>query len=127
MRNISRQAVGAAVGALAITVVGIGPSAAADLSLNEGQYEAPPAQYHERQTYSEQSRVDEYVEREAPPVYEVPPPVVYAPPPVVYGPPVVVAPPPYFVRPYGYRVPAYVVARRGPYVIRRPWRHPRRW
>jgi len=97
---------------------------------------APGPEYTDGEAYPVQPPVEQGYGDYAPRVYgEVaPPPVVYAPPPVVYyaPPPAIVVPPPvYYARPYAYRVPAYVVARRGPYVVRGVARwsgpHPHRW
>jgi hypothetical protein len=137
MRIISRHAIVAAVGVFAAAVA-VGPSAAADFGIEE----APAPQYIDGEAAPVEPQIEEgYVDRGPPRIYrEAEPPVVYAAPPMVYAPPppvyyapapVVVAPPAYYVRPYPYRVPAYVVARRGPHVVRHVGRwvgpHPRRW
>lgn len=135
MWSLSKQTMGASLGALTTVIITVAPAAAADIFPEE----APPPQYVDGGAYPVDGYVEEeYVER-GPRWYGelAPPPVVYAPPPVAYyvpGPVVAVPPPAYYVRPYAYGVPPYAVARAGRHVVRgvgyhghwsRP--HPRRW
>jgi hypothetical protein len=108
MRNISKHATAAVLGAIAMGSIGLGAAAAADV--------ATP-QYRESQEYYGAPPIEErYVYRRAPAIYPAPPPAAY----YEYEPrPVVVLPQAYYLRrPYAYGARSYAFRGYGPYVAR---------
>jgi hypothetical protein len=121
---IVRRAIGAALGTIALGIVGAASAAAADIPVPQAQVQPPPPDYYPPPPPRES--------------YAYPPPVAYAypppsPPPVYYDyapPPVVVVPRPYylgrrFVPFYGER--AYGRWGYGPYVARSYGRFEHEW
>src|SRR4051812_27696774 len=107
MRKFSKRAIAAVLGAIAVGSMGVGPAAAADVTV---------PQYRESQEYYSEPPIEErYVYRRPQAVYPAPPAVAY----YEHEPrPVVVVPEPYYLRrPYGYGRP-YAFRGHGPYFAR---------